>query len=49
MVHPFHIAAIDNYVMADSPECLTQDIYATRFQTRTRRNRSGPACGASCC
>ena len=33
MVHPFHIAAIDNYVMADSPECLTQDIYATRFQT----------------
>ena len=33
MVHPYHIAAIDDYVMADSPECLTQDIYATRFQT----------------
>jgi hypothetical protein len=33
MVHPFHISAIDNYVMADSPECLTQDIYVTRYQT----------------
>ena len=43
MVHPYHIAAIDNYVMADSPECLTQDIYATRFQTvdATQPLRSG--------
>jgi NIPSNAP len=34
MVHPFHIGAIDNFVMADSPECLTQDIYTVRFRTR---------------
>jgi hypothetical protein len=33
MVHPFHIGAIDNYVMADSPECLTQDIFTARYQT----------------
>lgn len=33
MVHPYHIGAIDNYVMADSPECTTQDIYVARYQT----------------
>jgi NIPSNAP len=33
MVHPYHIGAIDNYVMADSPECITQDIYVARYQT----------------
>lgn len=32
MVHPFHIGAIDNYVMADSPENITQDIYVMRHQ-----------------
>ncbi len=43
MVHPYHIGAIDNYVMADSPECLTQDIYVARYQTpdATQRFRSG--------
>ena len=43
MVHPYHIGAIDNYVMADSPECLTQDIYTARYQTpdATQRLRSG--------
>ncbi len=43
MVHPFHIGAIDNYVMADSPECLTQDIYVARYQTAdaTQRLRNG--------
>jgi hypothetical protein len=43
MVHPYHIGAIDNYVMADSPECLTQDIYTTRYQIpdATQRLRSG--------
>jgi hypothetical protein len=43
MVHPYHIGAIDNYVMADSPECLTQDIYVARYQTpdATQRLRSG--------
>jgi hypothetical protein len=32
MVHPYHIATIDDFVMADSPSCLTQDIVATRYQ-----------------
>jgi hypothetical protein len=32
MVHPYHIATLDNYVMTDSPECVTQDIYTTRYQ-----------------
>lgn len=43
MVHPYHIGAIDNYVMADSPECLTQDIYTARYQTpdATQRVRGG--------
>lgn len=43
MVHPYHVGAIDNYVMADSPECLTQDIYVMRYQTpdATQRLRSG--------
>jgi hypothetical protein len=31
MVHPYHAATLDDYVMADSPLCLTQDIYATRY------------------
>ena len=33
MVHPYHVGAIDNYVMADSPELLTQDIFTMRYQT----------------
>jgi hypothetical protein len=43
MVHPYHIGAIDNYVMADSPECLTQDIYTARYQTpdAAQHTRSG--------
>ena len=43
MVHPYHIGAIDNYVMADSPECLTQDIYVARSQTpdAAQRLRNG--------
>lgn len=43
MVHPYHIGAIDNYVMADSPECVTQDIYVMRYQTAdaTQRVRRG--------
>jgi hypothetical protein len=32
MVHPYHVSAIDNYVMADSPECITHDIYTSRYQ-----------------
>jgi hypothetical protein len=32
LVHPYHIATLDNYVMADSPECVTQDSYTTRYQ-----------------
>jgi hypothetical protein len=31
MVHPYHIGAIDNYVMADSPENLTHDIFTARY------------------
>ena len=27
MVHPYHIGAIDNYVMPDSPECITDNTY----------------------
>jgi len=43
MVHPFHIGAIDDFVMADSPDCLTQDIYVMRYQTPdpTQRLRHG--------
>ncbi|MXW57803.1 MAG: hypothetical protein F4124_14910 [Acidimicrobiia bacterium] len=33
MVHPYHIGAIDNYVMPDSPECITDNTYATRYTT----------------
>jgi hypothetical protein len=33
MVHPYHIGAIDNYVMPDSPECITYNTYATRYTT----------------
>ena len=33
MVHPYHIGAIDNYVMPDSPECITENTYATRYTT----------------
>jgi hypothetical protein len=43
MVHPFHIGAIDNYVMADSPECITQDIFTARYSTAgaSQQLRSG--------
>lgn len=33
MVHPFHIGAIDDLVMADSPTNRTQDIFTVRFRT----------------
>ena len=33
MVHPYHIGAIDNYVMPDSPECITDNTYTTRYTT----------------
>ena len=33
MVHPNHIGAIDNYVMPDSPECIADNTYATRYTT----------------
>jgi hypothetical protein len=32
MVHPYHAGAIDDFVMADSPLCVTHDIYTTRYQ-----------------
>lgn len=43
MVHPFDIGAIDDLVMADSPACLTQDIFTARFTTpdATQRHRHG--------
>ncbi len=43
MVHPYHIGAIDNYVMPDSPECITDNTYATRYTTpdATQEVRSG--------
>lgn len=43
MVHPYHIDAIDGYVMADSPECITNDIYTARYTTTdaTQTQRSG--------
>jgi hypothetical protein len=43
MVHPFHIGAIDDFLMADSPACITQDIFTVRHQTpdATQPLRSG--------
>ncbi len=43
MVHPYHIGAIDNYVMPDSPECITDNTYATRYTTpdATQKVRGG--------
>ncbi|WP_420617895.1 NIPSNAP family protein [Candidatus Poriferisocius sp.] len=43
MVHPYHIGAIDNYVMPDSPECITDNTYATRYTTpdATQKLRGG--------
>lgn len=43
MVHPYHIGAIDNYVMPDSPECITDNTYATRYTTpdATQEARGG--------
>jgi hypothetical protein len=43
MVHPFHIGAIDDCVMADSPGNLTQDIFTSRYQTAdaTQHLRAG--------
>ena len=32
MVHPYHIVTLDNYVMMDSPECVTHDIFTSRFR-----------------
>lgn len=43
MVHPYHIGAIDDFVMADSPTCVTNDIYVMRHQMddATQTVRSG--------
>ena len=43
MVHPYHIGAIDNYIMPDSPECITDNTYATRYTTpdATQQVRGG--------
>lgn len=38
MVHPYHAATLDDYVMADSPLCLTQDICATRYHLAGERS-----------
>lgn len=32
MVHPYHIATLDNYLLADSPERITHNIGATRYR-----------------
>ncbi|MCG2621243.1 hypothetical protein LVY72_04865 [Arthrobacter sp. I2-34] len=31
MVHPYHMATLDNYLIADSPESLAHDIDTTRY------------------
>ena len=43
MLHAYHAQMLDNYLMADSPECITHDIYATRytFDTPPPRIESG--------
>ena len=32
MIHPYHGASLDSYLMADSPELLTHDIFTVRYE-----------------
>lgn len=32
MVHPYHAATLDNYLISDSPECLAHDISTMRYR-----------------
>jgi hypothetical protein len=32
MVHPYHAHTLDNYLLSDSPECITHDIFTVRYQ-----------------
>lgn len=32
MVHPYHMATLDNYLIADSPEAVVHDIFTTRYK-----------------
>jgi hypothetical protein len=32
MVHPYHMATLDNYLIADSPECVAHDIFTARYK-----------------
>lgn len=32
MVHPYHIATLDNYLLGDSPQLITHDIGASRYR-----------------
>jgi hypothetical protein len=32
MVHPYHSSTLDSYLMADSPELLTHDIFTVRYE-----------------
>jgi hypothetical protein len=32
MVHPYHACTLDSYLMADSPELLTHDIFTVRYE-----------------
>lgn len=32
MIHPYHSASLDSYLMADSPELLTHDIFTVRYE-----------------
>ncbi|MCB2046763.1 MAG: hypothetical protein KDE32_00895 [Novosphingobium sp.] len=32
MVHPYHACTLDSYLMADSPELLTQDTFTVRYE-----------------
>lgn len=34
MVHPYHVATLDNYLLADSPEQLSRDYAAMRYTVR---------------
>lgn len=33
MVHPYHAATLDTYLMGDSPLCITHDTFTVRYQT----------------
>jgi hypothetical protein len=32
MVHPYHAATLDTYLMGDSPQCITHDTFTVRYQ-----------------